>query len=227
MNTASHDMSGEQVFQFSSSASLERLTGHKAFNLKELLKLIKECADSSIFYHTFSAFRKLREIHVPYANGFAMWISRDLNEEALAEKLATIDLTEYNTIATLRSRIVETIETYRTERPEAFQKDAHKPFYLLDVTRIAYLTDKFAYDLKSFRELLDTISIDSLYFHFIESRLYTQLESDDFSTWIEESLNLKALAAEIRRIDITVHTLDELREKITEIIDEYMAQPPS
>ena len=227
MCSASHNMSGEQVFQFSSSTSLERLTGHKASNLEELLKLIKECADSSIFYHTFSAFRKLREVHVPYANGFAMWISRDLNEEALAEKLATIDLTEYNTIAILRSRIVETIETYRTERPEAFQKNAHKPFYLLDVMRIAYLTDKFAYDLKSFREILDTISIDSLYFHFIESRLYTHLESDDFSTWIKESLNLRTLATEIRRIDIMVYTLDELREKMTEIIDEYMAQAPS
>jgi len=214
----------EHVFQFSSSSSLEKLTGHKAYNIEELLKLIKSCPDSSIFYHTFSAFRTLREVHVPYANGFAMWISRDLNEEALAEKLATIDLTEYNTIETLRNRIIETIEAYRDQNPKAFQKSADKPFYLLDVTRIVYLTDKFAYDLKSFRQLLDTISVDSLYFHFIESRLYTHLESDDFSTWIEQSLNLEALSQKIRRIDINVYTLEELREKIVQLIDEYLNQ---
>lgn len=221
-NTADQLMPEEHVFQFSSSTSLERLTGHKASTLEELLELIKACPDSSIFYHTFSAFRKLREIRVPYANGFAMWISRDLNEEALAEKLATIDLTEHNTIGSLRSRIVATIEAYKNESPKAFEKTSHKPFYLLDVTRIVYLTDKFAYDLKSFRELLDTISVDSLYFHFIESRLYTHLESDDFSTWLEHSLNLKSLAAQIRNIDITVYALDELREKIIQVIDAYM-----
>jgi len=215
-------MPDEHVFQFSSSSSLEKLTGHKACNLEELLKLIKSCPDSSIFYHTFSAFRTLREIHVPYANGFAMWISRDLNEEALAEKLATIDLTEYDTIETLRDRIVETVEAYRDENPTAFQKTAGKPFYLLDVTRIVYLTDKFAYDLKSFRQLLDTISVDSLYFHFIESRLYTQLQSDDFSTWMEQSLNLGELAQKIRSIDINVYTLEELRERIVQIVDGHL-----
>ncbi len=215
-------MPAEHVFQFSSSASLEKLTGHKAYNLEELLKLIKSCPDSSILYHTFSAFRKLREVQVPYANGFAYWISKYLNDEALAEKLATIDLTEYNRIGSLRARIVETIEAYRDQNPGVFQKTADKPFYLLDVIRIVYLTDKFAYDLRSFRRLLDTISVDSLYFHFIESRLYTQLQSDDFSTWIKQSLNLKALSQEIRSIDINVYTLDELRERILQTIDRYL-----
>jgi len=214
----------EQVFQFSSSASLEKLTGHKAQNLKALLKLIKSCPDSSIFYHTFSAFRELREVNVPYRNGFALWISRSLNDEALAEKLASIDLTEYSTIKALRARIVQTIEAYGEQNPSVFRKTADKPFYLLDADRIVYLTDRFAYDLRSFRQLLQTISVDSLYFHFIESRLYTQFQADDFSTWIEQSLDLKELAQKIRAIDINVYTLEELRAKITEIIDAYFGE---
>jgi len=215
-------MPADQVFQFRSSAALEKLTGHRAHNLEELLGLIRSCPDSSIFYHTFSAFRTLREAQVPYRNGFAMWISESLNDEALAEKLASIDLTEYNTIESLRSRILETIEAHRDDNPAALKKTADRPFYLLDVTRIVYLTDKFAYDLPSLRELVNTISMDSLYFHFIESRLYTHLESDDFSRWIEESLNLVELSEKIRAIDINVYTLDELREKIVEAIDEFL-----
>ena len=220
-------MSADRVFQFSSSASLEKLTGHKAYNLKELLRLIRSCPDSSIFYHTFSAFRILREVQVPYTNGFAIWISKSLNDEALAEKLASIDLTEHNTIESLRARIVETIEAYRDENSAAFQKTADRPFYLLDVNRIVYLTDKFAYDLKSFRELLETISLDSLYFHFIESRLYTQLQSDDFSTWVEEGLNLPELSQRIRAIDINVYTLEESRQKILGIIDDFLSKTHS
>ncbi len=212
----------EDVFQFSSSASQEILTGHKAYNLEELLELIKSCPDSSIFYHTFSAFRDLREVQVPYTNGFALWISQYLNDEALAEKLATIDLTEHNTIESLRARILETIEVYIDQYPAVRHKTAEKPFYLLDMIRIVYLTDKFAYDLRSFRNLLDTITVDSLYFHFIESRLYTQLQSDDFSTWIEQSLNLTELSQKIRNLDIYVYTLEELRERIAQIIDRYL-----
>ena len=94
------------VFQFSSSASLEKLTGRRANNLEELLDLIKTCSDSSIFYHTFSSFMKLREARAPYNNEFALWVSSDLNEKALAEKLMALDLSEYNTIEELRKQLI-------------------------------------------------------------------------------------------------------------------------
>jgi len=218
-------MAEGNVFQFSSSAYLEKLTGKQASNLDELLKLIESCTSSSIFFHTFSALRKLREFHFPYTNDFAVWISTGLHEEALSEKLGAINLTAYGTIESLRERIVEIIKDFRDQNPPAFQKKADVPFYLCDVTRIVYLTDKFAYNLKSLRELLDRISIDSLYFHFIESRLYNQLHLDDISTWIEQSLGLTELAQGIRNIDISVYTLEEIRAKIGELIDEHMNKP--
>jgi hypothetical protein len=213
-----------EVFQFLSTASLEKLTGKKAYSLEELLTLIEACPDSSIFYHTFSAFLKMREVQVPFNSDFAIWVSRSLNERALAEKLMAIDLAEHNTIKSLRKRLVEIIEGYREQKPGAFQKTADEPFYLYDVVRIVYLTDKFAYDLKSFRELLSSISIYSLYFHFIESRLDTQLQADDFSTWIQESLHIPSLAHEIRRIDINVYTLEGLRSRIIRLIDDHLNQ---
>jgi len=211
-----------RVFQFCSSASLEKLTGRKANNLDELLELVKTCSNSSIFYHTFSAFRKLREVQTPYTNDFAVWIASHLNEEALAEKLLAIDLAEYNTIENLRARVVELLEGTRGENPTLFERQAAEPFYLYSLVRFVYLTDKFAYNLSSFRELLDTISVDSIYYHFIESRLHTQLHTDDFSSWMQETLEYKDLAEKIRNIDINIYTLEELRARIGEIIDEYM-----
>ena len=215
-------MSAVRVFQFCSSASLEKLTGRKAHNLEELLELVKTCSNSSIFYHTFSAFRKLREVQTPYTNDFAVWIARHLNEDALAEKLLAIDLAEYNTIEDLRSRLVELLESYRSENPSLFKRTAAEPFYLYSVVRFVYLTDKFAYNLSSFRQLLDTISIDSLYYHFIESRLQTQLQTDDFSTWMQENPDYQEMADRIRNIDINIHTLKELRLRIGKIVDEYL-----
>lgn len=210
-----------RVFQFSSSASLEKLTGRRAENLKELLEIIKSCPSSSIFYHTFSAFRKMREVQAPYTNDFAVWIVRHLREEALAEKMMAIDLADYDTIEDLRACLVEIIEGYRNENGDVFQKKADEPFYLYDVVRFVYLTDKYAYDLTSFRQLLNTISVDSLFYHFIESRLQTKLHTDDFSRWIEESLQNKNLAQKVRNIDINIYTLEELQARILEVIDEY------
>jgi hypothetical protein len=211
-----------RVFQFSSSASLEKLTGRKAHTLNELLELVKICSSSSIFYHTFSAFRKLRGVQTPYTNDFAVWIARNLNEEALAEKLLAIDLAEYNTIESLRSRIVELFEGYREENTSLFERTAAEPFYLYSIVRFVYFTDKFAYNLSSFRQLLDTISMDSLYYHFIESRLQTQLKTDDFSSWMQENPEYEELAEKIRNIDINIYTLEGLRMRIGEIIDEYL-----
>jgi hypothetical protein len=215
-------MSEVRVFQFSSSASLEKLTGRKAQNLEELLELVETCSNSSIFYHTFSAFRKLREVHTPYTNDFAVWIFDHLNEKGLAEKLFAIDFSEYDTIESLRARIVELLKTYRKENPTSFEKDATEPFYLYDSVRFVYLTDKFAYNLASFRQVLDTISIDSIYYHFIESRLHTKLGTDDFSSWLGENADHKELAATVRSIDINIYTLEELRVQIAEKIDEYL-----
>ena len=211
-----------RVFQFCSSASLVKLTGLRAYNLEELLQLVRSCPSSSIFYHTFAAFRKMREVQAPYTNDFAVWILRYLHEEALTEKLMALDLSDYDTVEDLRFHLVEIIENFREEKRSAFEKMADVPFYLSDVVRFVYLTDKFAYDLASFRQLLETVSADSLYYHLIESRLQTKPHTDDFSRWIEESGPGGDLAHEIRQIDIHLHTLEELREKLLEVIDEHL-----
>jgi hypothetical protein len=214
----------KNVFQFSSSASLERLTGRKASNLESLLDLIKTCSDSSIFYHTFSAFLKLREAQVPYNSDFAIWVARMLNERALAEKLMAIDLSEHNALDSLRNRLVQLIGLHIKEKPLCRKKIADEPFYLHDVTRVVYLTDHFAYDLTSFREVLTKISMYSIYFHYIESRLHSQLMTDDFSAWIEESLEIPPLAEKIRQIDIGAYTLEGLRSRIIQLIDEQLGK---
>ncbi|PKN62366.1 MAG: hypothetical protein CVU57_25060 [Deltaproteobacteria bacterium HGW-Deltaproteobacteria-15] len=210
------------VLQFRSSASLEVLTGKRAYTLPELLDLIRTCTESSIFNHTFSALHKLREVRAPYNSDFAVWVLRSLGENALAEKIMAVDFREYSSVESLRQRLVHIIENYRTLKPAAFDKKADDPFFLHDVQRFIYLTDKFAYDLSSFRDLLSAISRDSLYYHFIESRLETKLETDDFSTWIEKSLGLAELAARIKRIDIHVHTLEDLRSRIIHMVDEHL-----
>ena len=215
-----------KVFQFMSSASLEMLTGRTASNVDELEEMIATCHESSIFYHTFSALLKMREATAPYNSDFSAWVAENLHAPALAEKLTAVDFTEYRTMEDLRNRLLEIIRSYREEQAGVLPGSCNEPFYLHDVRRFVYLTDKFAYDLASFRELLPTISIYSLYFHFIESRLSMNLDRNDFSTWLEKDLGLAELAGSIRKIDISVHTLEGLRQEMISLVDEHLGQAP-
>ncbi|HDR16879.1 MAG TPA: hypothetical protein ENN79_15615 [Desulfobacteraceae bacterium] len=216
-----------KVFQFMSSASLEMLTGRTASNVSELEEMIVTCSESSVFYHTFSALLKMREAQAPYNSDFSAWVAENLHAPALAEKLTAVDFSEYRTVEDLRNRLLEIIRTYREEQAEASRRSCYEPFYLHDVRRFVYLTDKFAYDLASFRELLPTISIYSVYFHFIESRLSANLDCNDFSEWIEETLGLPDLASRIRRIDISVYTIEGLRQRIIDVVDDYLEKMPA
>lgn len=198
------------------------LTGKRAHTLGELLDLVRTCSGSSIFNHTFSAFRQLREARTPYNSDFAMWVYKSLGESALAEMIMAMDFREHFGVESLREKLVEIIGGYRSFKPAAFLKRAEEPFYLHDVQRFVYLTDKFSYDLRSFREVLPTISHSSLYYHFIESRLETMLEADAFSNWIENSLGLRDLAARIKRIDIYAYTLEGMRAEIMNTIDDFL-----
>jgi hypothetical protein len=215
-----------KVFQFMSSASLEMLTGRTASDVAELEEMIATCSESSVFYHTFSALLKMREAKAPYNSDFSAWVAENLHAPALAEKLTAVDFSEYSTMEGLRDRLMEIIRTYREERIEGSEKSSYEPFYLHDVQRFVYLTDKFAYDLDSFRELLPTISIYSVYFHFIESRLSANLDCNDFSEWIEDTLGLPELASQIRKIDISIYTIEGLRQRIIDIVDDYSGKAP-
>ena len=59
----------------------------------------------------------------------------------------------------------------------------------------------------------------SLHYHFINSRLRLQLKTNDFSYWIERSLNHPWLAARLNRIDFYNDTLDELRQDILAVLE--------
>jgi hypothetical protein len=54
-----------------------------------------------------------------------------------------------------------------------------------------------ARDLDEFREGLEHISHASFYYHFISSRLRLQLQTNDFSRWLSDSLGLRTLTASI------------------------------
>jgi hypothetical protein len=201
-------------FHFNSAAHLTRIGRERAGNLPELLGALKICADESIFQHTFQTLREHHFIREGFSNDFAHWAFAACNEVGLAERLAGIDIREFMTIAALRRRLVDIVESYLQQNPRARDRAAFEPFYFSASEVIVIPTPFVARDLAEFAEGIRHVSLTSIHFHFIDARLRLKLDTNDFSLWLEHELDQGRLANRINRIDIYTSTLHDVRRSI-------------
>jgi uncharacterized protein DUF5752 len=210
-------------FYFNSAAHLLRIGRERATNLTELLESLRTCPNDSIFQHTFQTLQEHHFIREGFSNDFAHWAFAACNEVGLAERLAAIDVRVYTSIPDLRNRIVAIVEEYLKRNPRARDRAALEPFYFCASDTVVIPTPFVARNLQEFIESLQKVSIHSVHYHFIEARLRLKLNSNDFSIWLEEEMELGTVADRLNRIDIYTSTLHEVRDQILRIL-EHAAQ---
>lgn len=201
-------------FIFMSAAHLLRIGRERANNLGELLEDLRVVPDDSIFQHTFRTLQEHHFIREGFSNDFAHWAFAACNEVSLAERLASLDVREYTSLASLRERIIKIIEDYIQQNPRARDRTALEPFYFCASDTIVLPTELSASNLEEFIDAIEKVSLHSVHYHFIEARLRLKLTSNDFSVWLERELELPALAERLNRIDIYTSTLQDVRRQI-------------
>jgi Family of unknown function (DUF5752) len=211
-------------FYFNSASHLLRIGREKAANLQELLEGIRSGADASIFQHTFQTLEEHHFISEGFSNDFSHWAFAACNEVELAEHLAAIDVREFTSITALRERIVHIIENYLQKNPRAATRAAMEPFYLMAADLVVVPTPYVARNLDEFADGLRRVSIHSIYYHFIDARLRLKLNTNDFSVWLEQELDLNAAADRLNRIDIYTSTLEGVRRSILKVVDGEIAR---
>jgi len=202
-------------FQFMAASTLIRITGQRATNLAELLDGIRSCSDATIFNHTFQSLEQHHFLTEGFSNDFAQWALAACNEPQLAERLASLDIRHYETLAALRADLVAAMESYLRQVPEAAYRKGFEPFYFSEAVIVTVPTPWQVRTLAEFCEALAHVSIHTLHYHFVAARLRTPL-TNDFSYWLGDSLGLKELAERIDEIDIYTNTLEGVREHILE-----------
>lgn len=212
----------DKTFRFYTRLHLRVLTGLNASNIEELLRLIKRVPGSSIYYHTHHFLQQHQYLSPEPPNDFAHWIDSALNEEVLAEKIASIDTIKYTTIRSLRNEIVKIIEDYIEKNPKSKLRFASpgKMFHFIKSISFIMPTPYIAKDLRDFLEIIKNISLDSIYFHMFEARLRLNMETNDFSFWLETSLTEEQLARKITSLDPYTYTMEDLRKKLIELVEE-------
>jgi hypothetical protein len=211
-------------FYFNSAAHLLRIGRERSSNLQELLESLRSCPNDSIFQHTFQTLQEHHFIREGFSNDFAHWAFAACNEVGLAERLASIDVRGFTSIPDLRNRLIAIVEEYLKRNPRARDRAALEPFYFCASDTVVIPTPFVARNLLEFVESLKRVSIHSIHYHFIEARLRLKLNSNDFSVWLEEEMELGAIADRLNRIDIYTSTLHDVRDQILHIL-ERAAQP--
>ena len=207
-------------FHFSARLHFSELTGVSASNLDELLFAIKTVPGSSIYHHTHRFLQQHLSANPEPPNDFSYWVSRILGDEELGEILSSIDIMQFTAIAQLREACAVAIETYLKENPRARQRFSGKGKELYFIKAISFIVPAgyTAHNLAGFAEILERVSIDSLYFHMFEARLRLGKPANDFSCWIEQEVGDKRLADAIMKLDPYTHTIDDLRRHLIKLV---------
>ena len=209
-----------QAFRFYTRLHIKELTGLKAKNLSELVNILSDVPDSVIYYHTHNFIEEYQYLIPQPANEFALWVSDVIGDEILAEKLSNIDTFEFSTIGELRERIIAVFNDGLSTRGDGRTAFEGREFHFIKSVSVVLTTPYIAHDLREFVEALRKVSINSLYFHIFESRLRLHRGVNDFSIWLQDSLDERELADKIAALDPYNYTIEDLRSIIIQLIEE-------
>lgn len=219
------NLRAKEPFRFYTRLHLKELTGLEATNLETLLSLLKTVPGSSVYYHTHHFLQQHQFLSPEPPNDFGYWVAEVLGEDLLSEKLASIDTVQFDTIRSLRERLVQTIEDHLKSHPQSAQKSAPEDdaFHFMKAVSFILPTPYVAHDLGEFAELLKRVSVHALYFHVFEARLRLGKPTNDFALWIEENFQDHELSKQLVVLDPYTHTLESLRAKLIQLTQERIA----
>jgi hypothetical protein len=207
-------MNHTEPFVFYTERRLVSLTGLRASNLGQLLENLRDVPGSSIFYHTHHMYLSHHFETPLFSNDFALWVSEALQEGALGEGLAAVDLLSFTSIRDLREAIIATIERSISEDGRRMREcPPGDEFHFCRSKSFIMPTGLIARDPKDFFAVLPEVSNVSFFFHFFEARLRLGRPTNDFSQWLAWC-GEAALAKSIDNMDPYSMTLNEFKERV-------------
>lgn len=158
-----------------------------------------------------------------YTNDFAQWAGESLEERALAERLSSIDPYSCKSVSHVRKELILVIDEHLREFPEPHDVVTGDEFYFNETVSLVFPVGVKTKNLAEFLVAIGHIDEGSIYYHFYDSRVRLgEGVVDDFSRWIEHTLERKNLADKIRAIDPFMLSTERIREHIREAVEEYV-----
>jgi hypothetical protein len=219
------DQTAANPFWFQECFLIPMPIGRRAINLRELLQAVREAEESVLYYHLLQSRLIQSQPAVEYPNDFAVWAASALQDSRLAEKLSSFDPFEYKTLTDVRQAMVDIMEEYLWDLPTVPWARPGMEFHFCEASTVVMRSEFSATNLLEFCQALRKVGLDSIYYHFFESRWRLDPQDmEDFSYWIGTNFDLPELVAAIRSIDVYFYTLTEIRTTLLDLIHQHVGE---
>ena len=209
-------------FHFYTKLDQTLLLGVQARNVTELLEGIRKVGDSSIYHHTHRYLHQHHYLSPEPPNDFAYWMVHVLGDVALGERLWSVDIVGFQSIAELRQAFVKILERHLASTQRRIDCAEGQEFHFMASRTYVLPTPHVAHNLAEFAGILGQVSVNSLYFHVFDAKLRLERGENDFSAWFR-GLGKTELAEKSRRLDPYSHTLEGLRRGIIALVEKHGA----
>ncbi len=207
-------------FQFMTKVELTLLLGRRARNAAELCSGLREVPAMSVYYHTHRFLEQHHYLSPEPPNDFAYWVTDVLNDDILGERLASIDIIQFVSIEQIRQRFLSLLEEYLETSERRIDCPRGEEFHFMSCQTFTFPTPYAAASLREFREMMERVSINSIYYHMFDARMRAKLGSNDFSVWLRDNGHPQ-LAEVIQALDPYSHTLEGLRRAVIRLIEDH------
>jgi hypothetical protein len=204
-------------------ALLAIATGDRAHNLQELADRIMTVHPGCLYYHFWGGLLRPRFDDPEFRNDFASWTHHWLHDSVLAERLGIIIPTDFDDLEHLRRELLEVIEERLDEIEFAHLVRSEQPFYFIRSQIVVFDTGIRLEEPRLLREYVPSLSVSSLFYHFVDARRRTPGCVDDFTEWLSPfGEAYTGLIEALAGIDPYLNSLTELRAVLSRVFREHI-----
>jgi len=208
---------------------LIRMSGlSPAFNLREFRDRIAGCATDVIYHHFCETLMAPTFDYPDFRNDFALWVKRQLEENALAERLGILDPYSYGTMEDLRKEVLEILDDGICDMNFCPAVSPGHEYHFRQAVTVVFETGARVERPEEMAAAVEAMTMGSVYFHFLEARRRTPGRVDDFSLWLEEfGEPWSDAVSALRSIDFLFQTLAELQSDLVRVLNPFCLEKRS
>lgn len=213
-------------FVFCGGVELRQALDRHAHDARELGARIAEVPADSLFFHVHGYFLRHRPFTTAYGNDFARWAAVELDDAALAERLAVVDPFAFPSLEALREDLVANVSDHVRDVAAPPRVEWERAFHFQQSVIVEVPLGVTATTLAEFRDALAGVDASAIYVHMVAARARRGRRSGDFALWFRTALERPELAERVERVDLFMATLERVRARLLALIDEELAERP-
>ena len=206
-------------------ALVQVATGIRAQSLKDLREGIETVDPDCIYYHFWGSRLAPSFEEQEYNNDFAQWVKDELNDDLLAERLAVVDPSDFDSMEDLRQELIDIIDQRLDELEYVPVSKFDRQFHFIRGMVVVFDTYKRIKDPKEMCIEIPKMSLGSIFYHFIDVRRHNPEKLDDFRAWLSAfGVDFLPLIKRIAEIDPFFKQLAQIRDELARAFRDFFME---